>query len=405
MAKTNVTISGNLSVKTTRTPPTGATLPLAVRLPLSRVQVFVEGRRGKGIWNNIGQAETDAAGNFTINHHERVRDRRYRIQVRFKCDDLVVRNKAAAGWETVLEQSRVVGEDLTGVNIVFGDRSASSSDTVAAVGGTELSENAEVWALTRLLLDLLDEIGEAFAGRLIRPFRVEMVTFAKIETFADPVLRNVHLLPGETIRNIFHEPMHIWAYDHTRSIAGGQLRLAGSAASGLTTHEVNEARTTAFHEGFAEYAAKQVEQRIFNTPRPLPLSRRGIADIGLTSTDDMLHNDDSWESILTTLSTSGLRELAFGTSTSPGVFVTPVVPPPAFTVLAPFVGFERMLGCFARAGAVGEHLRLGSGEMRRLQDFLERIEAIVGGAMKGRVDEYLRLFDPNESVEPAALFA
>ncbi len=398
MAKTTVTISGNLSVRTTRG---DSTLPLAQRLPLARVLVFVEGRRGNGVWNNIGEAQTDANGNFTINNRERVRDRRYRIQVRFKTDDLAVRDQAAADWDTVFEQPLVRGEDLIGANIVIGDSVASDIDARSFVDNTALRENAEVWAVSRLLLDLLDDLGQPFAGRLIRPFELEVVTLAK-RTFADPVRRNVYLVPNEDLRTIFHEAMHIWAYDHTRSVAAGQLRLIGSLEGG-GTHETQEARTTAFHEGFAEYAAKQIVHLMFNTPRPLPRSRFGIASLGLNSNDEMLHNDVAWESILTTLSTAGLRELAFGTRAGGSLFVSPVIPPPP-TVLTPFISFSRMLGCFAREGSVGEHQRLGSGEMRNLSDFLTRVEAIVGGNMNCRVDEYLRLFDINETVEPVALF-
>jgi hypothetical protein len=199
--------------------------------------------------------------------------------------------------------------------------------------------------------------------------------------------------------------MHVWAYDHTRAFAAGQGRLVFSAISGRTTHEDQEARTTAFHEGFAEYAARQALLLLFNTTQPLPRSRAGLAALGLRDIDQVLRSDEGWESILTTLSTPGLRSFVFGTSAGSGIFVALASPAPSPVPLAPFVSFSRILGCFARDGSAGEHLRLGSGEMRRLEAFLKRVEAIVGGAMVGRVDEYLRLFDPNETVEPATLFA
>ena len=42
--------------------------------------------------------------------------------------------------------------------------------------------------------------------------------------------------------------------------------------------------------------------------------------------------------------------------------------------------------------------------MRSIENFLDRIIAIRGGEFVGKKDEYLRLFDPQETVEPAALF-
>jgi hypothetical protein len=66
--------------------------------------------------------------------------------------------------------------------------------------------------------------------------------------------------------------------------------------------------------------------------------------------------------------------------------------------------FQRLLGCFAATDERGAKRCIDRGDMRSVENFLDRIIAIQGGEFVGKKDEYLRLFDPSETVEPAALF-
>lgn len=399
MAKELLTVSGTLNVRHTRTAGSGA-LALPTLAPLSRVAVRVKAKH-LGVWRDLGETITDFAGRFSISSTERATDWRFRIDVRLKSDDLVVRSHAVADWDTVLEQPAVRGDDLQNVSLVFGDQRSSSRDATERLDDPQDHERAEVWAIARRLLKGLQDLGSAFPAGLIRPYTLEIVT-PSLTTYASPVTRNVHLVRGETVLNILHESMHIWAYDHTRALVGGQAGLIPSVTGG-GTHEPEERESTAFHEGFAQFAARHWLNLLYGAAYPRPRNRAAIAATGVRDFAGLLRNDDAWESALLTLTMPELHRFEFGSASGIAGGIVEVANTGG-GCSSPATSFRQMLAIFSEAPSRGFEHRLGRREMRDMALFLQRVCGILRGDMNGRADEFLRLLDPAETIEPRALF-
>jgi hypothetical protein len=401
--KESISVSGQILVRSTRTlsAPCSA---IPARLPLKGVAVKVEYQQGVGLWRDLGETTTAADGRFTVSSAERPRDRSFRVKVRLKSADLSVRSHVNADWDSVYQQNSTSQGGLVGLTLVFGGRAASANGARSELDDEKNRERAELWALARQLLDRLDALGQPFGQRLIRPFRVEIVSpAASDESWAGPARRDVHIVPKATINAIFHEIMHIWAYDHTRFLFGGQAGLIGSAVSGLSTHEPSEKTSTAFHEGFASFAAAQMLTETFGCGIPRPLNRLGLVRSQVFSLADVAHSDDGWRSVFATLTTPNLHEFSFGAAGDNGAsFIQPIVDPPPGD--SPFTSFQSILGLFGAADVDGAKRRMDRGDMRSVEAFLDRVIAVFRGKFVGTKDQYLRLFDPGETVEPAELF-
>jgi hypothetical protein len=403
MAKEMLTVSGAVMVRTTRT-LTSPCSAIAARLPLAGVAVKVEGKHRIGAWHDLGEATTNVDGRFSITSSERSKDWRFRIKVKLKSDDLLVRSHGPADWDTLLQQEDAEGEDLEGALLIYGDKAASTAGAAAELAEEKSRERAELWAIVRKLLDKLQDLGEPFGGGPVRPFRVEIVSPAITKSdWAGPARRDVHITPNATIKEIYHEVMHIWAYDNTRPVIGGQAGLIGGAISGKGTHESEEKPSTAFHEGFADVAASHLLAEVFGCGRPTPRNRIGLVREEVFSLTDVAHSDQGWRTVLAALTTPNLHTLRFGTSTDSGpAFAQPIDPPPPGR--SPSMTFQQLLGCFAATDERGAKRRIDRGDMRSIERFLDRIIAIRGGEFVGKKDEYLRLFDPSDTVEPSELF-
>jgi hypothetical protein len=396
MAKESVTVSGTLRVRHTRTIGKGsAALPDESPMPRVAVRVQAKPRTVAAVWRNIGETITDFDGGFSVSSNEREADWRFRIDVRLKADDLVVRQHTNADWDTVLEQPQPRGEDLTGVRLIFGARAGSSTDAQARLDDADDRERAEVWVVARRALRALTDLGAPFARNL------EIVT-PSTSTWADPIARNVHLARGESFFNLLHESMHIWAYDHTAVLTGGQFGLIPSAVGGGSTHETEERESTAFHEGFAQFAAHQLQHIVFGADLPLPSNRAELASFG-SGIPQLIRSDDGWQSILTTVCTPSLHRFDFGTAAgTPGKIVETASPPSGCA--SPSITFATLLAVFDKNTGLGVDKRLSRSEMKNLSAFLQRVATIARGGMTGRADELLRLLDPADTAEPRDLF-
>ena len=410
-SKEFITVSGNIRVRPTR----GSAGNLDV--PLSLLHVRVQSKHKLGVWRDLGDTTTDFNGHFSVTSNERERDRRFRIDVRMKSEDLSVRGPVLADWDTLLEQPDVRGDDLENVVLIYGAKSASSADATDSLDDAKERERAELWGIARGVLKMLDDLGKPFVGRLIRPYRLEIVSPPILNedhgvgerqgvlSYAGPASRNVHIQPGESRHNIIHEIMHVWAYDHTRALVGGQAGMIPGDLSGRTTHELQEWVSTAFHEGFAEFAANQIESLAPGAVPPLPKSRAGLAALPIRSVAEMLKNDTSWESILTTLVTRNLHTFDFGTADDGGSLRIRPNGLREADGISPSTTFQGILGCFAAAEKVGVEHRLSRSDMTDLSTFVHRVTSIARGLMLGREEGLLRVLDPAETIEPRELFA
>lgn len=409
MANEVLTVSGTIRVRhPVRT--LGNNVSNAFDSALPRAAVRVHGKRPFHFWRELGQTQTDFNGNFAINTTEKAGAWRFRIEVRLKADGLVVRQHTHADWETVLEQPEQRGEDLSGVTLIYGAKADSSADAKSRLDDPQDHNRAEDWMVARRMMKALENLGAPFHTDQTRPFTLEIVT-PSATTFADPFARNVHLRGDESFFNLVHESMHIWAYDRTAALSGGQFGLVGSLIRdkgspglGFGTHDPQEKESTAFHEGFAQFAAFELERREFGgTTASLPFGRGEWAFKEFESIDQLIRSDHGWRSILTTLVTPDLHLFEFGTSASPAGAITQTASPSG-TCSSPSTTFEDLLKVFDAHANLGFDHRLSRDEMKDLRKFLERVCAIVGGSMTGRAEDFLRLLDPAETVEPGALF-
>jgi len=108
--------------------------------------------------------------------------------------------------------------------------------------------------------------------------------------------------------------------------------------------------------------------------------------------------------VLAVLTTPNIHTFHFGTSADTGGSFTAQPIDPAPPGRSPSMTFQQLLGCFAATDQQGAKRRIDRGDMRSIENFLDRIIAIRGGDFVGKKDEYLRLFDPLETVEPSQLF-
>jgi hypothetical protein len=435
--------------------------------PLKGIQVRVSAaEKGIGVWNSWPDVTTNSDGSFTVTNDKNQWQRKFKVEFRFHSDELEIRHENStaelfskdAKWYTAYDKGDFFEAGTIDLeHFIFRDNAFED------MGEWEPRRHAEIWIVAKASIDYLKSYGSAYAyTKQVKIKYPHDDAAIKIDglfdkdvtsSYANPLNGVIYLYKSETedhfdVHSIYHEMMHIWAYEHNASMNGGETALikaivAQHESHGFTTNKVS------FHEGFAEYAADELCLALFpscncaTVPSSgtsgstttaweegthyhsvrLPFNRdqlnEGVNQPGnngsskLTSLSKMQTHDAGWWSFLHILTTEGLEAKNFSrsiknTSTESSAST--------FKCTSCFIGteygahqtggctlsrritFKDVLRTFISDESAGYSKNLNSDDMY-IDKFLKRLKAIQGISTKD-IDTYYKLSDPADKTQP-----
>ncbi len=396
-------------------------------LPLADVEITLLAETSDGSGQFVVRAEgrTDAAGRFTLRDRGPDGPTRFRLSARFRNDDLHLRPSATgSGRMTVFQDPMPVTDIRRDVGTLLFSMNAPPT----AAGGLQNPDNivrAIFWTAALRLANRLRRVNPAlaFTGRVHVIWPAQRAVSSATHIAGLLTQRQVHV--SQSVGNVsklfilFHEIMHIWNYDHNR----GSTDWVGAYLSGRDTMAAQEQPYIAFHEGFCDFAARELLTEFYGEPKRLPLRRSLIARAVNPATPTAVtlaqseRNVNSVISGLRCLTTPDLHRYTFGTAADPdtsdevldraaddpNMRIRPVNPPwPAMTiweVLAIFLPGPPG-SAFPTAWQVG-----ANNTANGIRFFLGRAAALApAGRVTGQVRRLIvDLIDPAGTMEPMDL--
>ena len=379
---------------------------------LAGVRVVISATTTGTVWSQWCDVRTGADGKFRCVLDKSDAMRRFKIEV-FLEDDLlrVMRPR-------FLRAGKEEGEAETAPIDVWKDESKRDNGLFgaitlddAAAGNDERNHarRAALWYVARHVQNNL-AARDAWLG------------FNKQLTIVHPSMMNtistgnrVHIAadwrapgnPSYNITDVVHEVMHIWNYQHNHGVAVNWV-------CGLFgTHNRQEPRNIAFHEGFAQWASFALQRLLWaRSTTEAPYNRYKIAnaaDFRIADLGEFEKKDDCVTGALHLLIYPHAERLLFGTRTSPpglttsslAVDVAPDRISIAMTCPTSKLDFWDVLLAFRG----GQHAnwstdwQVGNGSFGLLR-FYDRVSDICPDKFpQSTKDVYIGLLDPNGSDE------
>jgi hypothetical protein len=399
-AQCTFTVSGNVLVKVDSR--LGLLQTRNTDFALSGAMVKVSGRRN-GPFIEWGTVAAGPAGSFRVSQSRSCGSKhRYRVEMKFQNNEVMIANNGISPWYKILQDS----SDRSEKSVALGTltfRPGAPEDR----GDGIARAHAQLWVIAQLMRQTLDDLGQGFGSR-----RLKIHYPTVLPTHADVVNNDVYLQRrlqanppkddlfdglGESI--VVHESMHIWAFEHTKPLSGGELGLIWNLPGG--THERRELIGTAFNEGFAEYAKDKLFETMFPGDRTLPYTRAFLScRQNLVTLDDVQHNDFGWTSILHTLTTPELHNFDFGAAAPcPGrERVGQIAGAPLSGCTSPAVTFRQILELFGRHSPEFPD-KLSLSDMN-INGFLDRAIKVIGGNLTDKAQLYRTVASPGGTQEP-----
>lgn len=457
MAKVNWTLKGKLMVRT-QFPELAAKYGNGGNdLPLEGVRVKVSAKEfgADPTWDEWGEDITDANGNFEIRKEKDKSKRLFRVRVMFKDKSLKIYPEnsgplsqifnsitdlipggevikvvhelkedlieAALGsisrvtfdvdWITVHEDHGKDDKHEPSVvnfgNLIF--RSGGAEE----LGGTIQRRHADIWCLSRKVMEKLESYGAGLGFIENKPIAIKYPHKSSLigdgieASYADPLNDTIFLIQNTQdddfdLQTIMHEMMHLWAYQHSRGETGlaWQLIIHGS------THEGRQSKTwTAFHEAWAEFASNELYRRMFgekatiyggDTAERLPYTRAELKRSGMTSLSDLDHFEYGWMSIFNLLICNNVCDLDMNGS---GTFAQPTLTSTPLCREAQ-ISFADLLRVFRPHGTGAYDTDLPLSQME-LNGLLNRLSAANPDEFSSSKREaYLKILDPAQTAQP-----
>lgn len=375
---------------------------------LKNVDVKVSARKKVlgvwGTWNGWGTDRTNSRGEFSISKEKDRSDRQFRVKVKFQDDELEVRHRTATSsttkvkWYTIWDESQERGPGTFDV----GKRTFRSGGP-DALGDFEARRHADIWVLYQMASEHMASFGGDYAFQTkvkVKHPHDGIVGDGQEASYANPTTKLIYIVQNSRRDDfktdiLLHELAHIWAYNHM----SGEICLTETLLMNGSTHGLVDDSCVAFGEGFAEWWKDKMQEELFGTAPPLPRSRRGLADLGLTSRALVQRHDDGWLSVLHMLTTPDLHKHDFGTQTSGSTFVA-AASGVHLGCQSPTLGFKNVLKIFLANASKGYSKKLSRSETT-VEAFLERAEALLKKMKPAYRDLYLELADPTSTVQPA----
>ncbi len=354
---------------------------------------------------------TKSDGTFSITETKTCYDRRFKVEVKFQDDDLEVRHRTATSsltkvlWYTILDETSGSHEAGT-VDI--------GTKTFNANGAHDLDDpdamaHAEIWVLYRLAIAKAASFGSDYAFttqiKVKYPHNSDVAPDNVEASYANPTTKVIYIFESNdgtedhlSVGTLLHEMGHIWAYNHTtgESCLTETLLLTGN------THGTVSDSCVAFHEGWAEYFADEMERALLGGTKALPYGRPMLVTKTLTSKSVVERNDDGWWSVFHTLSTPNLHQYEFGTSTSgtPSNKISKTANTLLLSCESPSVTFKQVMSVFNDGDGLNKLARTDT----TIAKFLDRAIARLSGLNAEDGASIERLVDPTSSVEPKGEF-
>lgn len=417
MANITWTVSGRLRV--TMAEEKLLSSPFVVTADLQNAEVEVEGSSlESGGFASWGTARTNHRGQFTLTASKPDAQRRIRVRVRFRDDDLkVTAPSPASDWTEV----------FTSPNKVAPPRVDIGTYTFRKTGEPRADDHykrAATWYICKAVIHKLVERDPAFAFK----DKVTIVYPAKAinGSYANGLTRSVYINFVSSnddgpdygdqwdVPTVLHEFMHIWNYDHNHG-ASNWLGAVTWDADG-STHSFQEKPAIAFHEGFAEYAKDELLHHIWGYDKPSLLSRQGLVARKRVSGDrirgpvktpldtiEMVErNEDGVIQALHLLTTPDIYTRTFGTESSvpPNEDAGTVSPAPSFCPRPPEITFWDVLSVFKPNADAGWPTAWEAKQSSGLLRFYDRAADILQAFDQETKALYLELLDRKSTVEP-----
>jgi hypothetical protein len=316
-------------------------------------------------------------------------------------------------WITVHEDKKNEDKKDNGT-VDFGNLIFQSSGK-EELGGTIQRRHADIWALSKKLINKLADFGpglgffEKKAIAVKYPHKSPFIGDGIEQAYADPLNDVVFLIQNSqrdnfNLETIIHELMHLWTYQHCSGESGlaWQLIIHGS------THTGRQSKTwTAFHEAWAEFAKTELHRQMFGAGATIyggsqyqrqPLSRSFLKNQGVRTLADMDNFEWGWMSAFNLLVYNRVTELDMNTGDG---YATPTLTP----VMAKQadVAFADLLGVFLPHGAGAFRTEMTSDQMT-LPMYLNRLSTSIPDRFTAKhVSAYLAILDPARTEQPKDL--
>lgn len=368
-----------------------------------------------GTWNAWPTVRSRSDGSFTVSNTKNCDGRRFKIEVKFSDDALEVRHEHSTSSLTKVKWYTIVDEDS-------GEHAAGTTDfgtkTFRAGGAHDLDDDeawshADIWVLYKQALATAAGYGSsyAFSGQVAvkYPHNSDVAPDDREASYCNPTTRVIYIFRSNdrsedhfNVGTLLHELGHRWAYDHT----SGEICLTETLLLNGDTHGLVGDACVAFHEGWAEFFADEMERAIFSGTKTLPYSRpklvAGIDGTPLTSESLMQRHDMGWWSVFHTLSTPNLHRYTFGTASSgtpsPKIATTALVPTGC---ASPDISFKEVMSVFLPGGTYTKHLSRGE---TTIEGFLERAAGRLSELSEAQGESIEWFVDPASSVQPSGEF-
>ncbi len=357
MARATWTVSGTLTVGDV---PGDFQLNNSDTQPLAGVSVKIYANEGVR-WNLWGSATTNANGNFSLTKTKDRTRRKFRIKAQFKNKDMVIYGSNPSVLSALLpkfDRLNVMTPENVGllegildhtsrltyksdwytIHETEGERRDQTRRNYSVditmrmnTHGRTAFRHAFMWYGLETLRRHLEEKGLPFKKKIAVKYPHDNLLISnKLEqAYCSPINNCVYLCDNGRIDNmetgtrndltletLYHEAMHLWAYGYSRGEDGmaWQLLIHGSTHDGIQNKTF-----VAFHEAFAEVAARTLLKNIFNhrgfiydhPDRPFrnqPFNRRFLRSMGINVLSDIDHHEFGWMHIFNTLMCKNLRQ-------------------------------------------------------------------------------------------------
>lgn len=388
---------------------------------LSNVEVKVSAKEkvGLGVWGTWNAWPTDRTGtdgSFSVSNTKNCDGRRFKVEVRFRDDELEVRHEHATSALTNVKWYTIIDE-------ASGEHAAGTTDygtqLFASNGANDLNDaeawaHADIWFLYKQAIAKAASYGSAYAfqGRVAvkYPNNSEVAPDSAEASYCNPTTKVLYIfrsLDGTedhfNVGTLLHELGHRWAYNHT----SGEICLTETLLlNGGETHGLVADHCAAFHEGWAEFFADEMRRALFGGDKELPFARptinNGLPDdnAAVTTKSLMQRHDMGWWSVFHTLSTPSLHKYNFGTpsGSTPNDRITPKEALPV-GCSSPNISFQEVMSVFNAGGTYTAKLSRGE---TTLEGFLNRAAARLTDLSDEQAELIEDLADPASAVQPSS---
>ncbi len=461
MKKTWV-IKGNINVRHELPEVTAA---FAATGPLHGILVKVSAKQKiAGVWtpwNAWDEATTDVNGNFEIKNEKSDNKRRFKIEVKFKNDELKIFGAHSAllrtvlgsmlalltptkltsiifiqilrlvsrvlyktEWHKIYEDENNIEHSPGTVNLPSSGELTFEENGALSLGEDEPRKHAQIWFVYKKTFKFLKDLGQEIPAT--RPVAIKFphhnplfdlnlplgnITISNVleASYTDPANQIIYLVENSDhseflLDVMIHELMHIWLFRHTR----GELTLAWQNTVHGGVHHLPEKHSyVSFHEGFAEWLSNQAQRQLFKVSAPtiygalddlgVPLSREGLRAASLNSFEDAERNEFAWISLFNMMVTNNLHLFDFNGTSLYAESI--LTPSPLFTCSSPFITTRDVLRAIPANTQRGLEENITKDEMN-FDGFLKRAEAVIPSLSEVHTGLYKKLLDPGDTINP-----